>query len=386
MQEIDVVRHTISFLRAHGLLGKQITELYTDADPRLLVDTTLQPFQRFTLQFDTFAAHPDLVGRLDDGEIMFAIEVKGKDDWIKGIAQADTYRQGFHASMIAVGGTPSGDIVSFVRQRGIGIIAVSAEGVEVLERPLVHLPQFKLAESIRRQFAATENLTRQFSYNFPTHYLACAVCMRLWEQHHGISHILAKELELFTRIHYSAIPRDFRPALRGAEKLGLVGIRGNVVELTRLGRICADLLPTPQELDVLHKAAMKQPLAEISPRTGAILQILLDREPVAKFIIDSLSKIGRNQPVPMSVLVEQASRFDKTLTSVVFFFPKDVDDVTNDQGFIVWRNVKAHHYRTSVYMQYKRILTHAGILKDHGLAGTSSKNYNPEIDIWELIV
>lgn len=71
---------------------------------------------------------------------------------------------------------------------------------------------------------------------------------------------------------------------------------------------------------------------------------------------------------------------------MVFFFPKYIEELTDDQGFIEWRNVYGHHYRTSIYMQYKRILTHAGIIKDHGLAGTSSRNYRPERDIWELIL
>lgn len=386
MQEIDVVRQTKNFLQHHGILGKQVIDLYTDAHPSLLIDAKLEPFQRFTLQFDSFATHPDLVGRLDDGGTTFAVEAKGADDWLKGIAQADTYRQGFHASMIAVAGTPSGDMVSFARQRGIGIIAVRAQDVEVLERPPMHLPQFDLAESIRRQFAASNTLLRQFYYNFPTHYLGCAVCLKLWEQRFGTSSALIQEFEQFVRILYPAIPRDFRPALRGAEKLGLVQVRGNIVELTHLGRICTELLPAPQELDVLHQAAMKQPIAELSPQTGAVLQILLDREPIAKFITEVLARVGRHQPIPMPALVEHASRVDKTLTPVVFFFPKVIDELTNDQGFIVWRNVQAYHYRTTVYMQYKRILIHAGLIKNHGLAGISSKHYNPERDLWELIV
>jgi hypothetical protein len=70
MQEIDVVYKTKIFLQKQGLLGKKITEIYTDAHPSLLGDKKLDPFQRFTLQFDTFAVHPDLVGRLDDGETL----------------------------------------------------------------------------------------------------------------------------------------------------------------------------------------------------------------------------------------------------------------------------------------------------------------------------
>ena len=386
MQEIDVVRQTKSFLQRHGLLGKHVVDLYTDAHPSLLGDAKLAPFQRFTLQFDSFATHPDVVGRLDDGGTIFAVEAKGTDDWLKGIAQADTYRQGFHASMLAVAGTPSGDMVSFAKQRGIGIIVVRAQGVEMLEQPPVHLPQFDLAESIRKQFAASNTLLRQFYYNFPTHYLACAVCLKIWEQRLGTASALIQELEPFVQILYPAMPQGFRFALRGAEKLGLVQMNGNAVELTRLGRTCTGLLPTPQELAVLHQAAKTQPLAELSPQTGAVLRILLDREPITKFITDVLARVGRHQPISMPVLVEHASRIDKTLTPVVFFFPKVIDELTNDQGFIVWRKVQAQHYRTTIYMQYKRILTHAGLIKDHGLAGTSSKHYRPEADMWELMM
>ena len=386
MQEIDVVRQTRTFLLRHGLLGKQITDLYTDAHPSLLIDAKLEPFQRFTLQFDSFTIHPDLVGRLDDGRITFAIEAKGTGDWLKGIAQADSYRQGFHASMIAVAGTPSGDMVSFARQRGIGVIVVHSQSTEVLERPPLHLPQLDLAESIHRQFSASNTLLSQFYYNFPTHYLSCAVCLKIWEQCFGTSTALIQAFEPFVQILYPAIPRDFRPALRGASKLGLVYIKGNTAELTQLGRACAALLPLPGELAELHKEALRQPLATLCPKTGAVLRILLEGEPIAKFITEVLARVGRHQPIAMPALVENASRLDKTLTPVVFFFPKAINKLTNDQGFIVWNNVQADHYRTTIYMQYKRILTHAGLIKDHGLAGTSSKHYKPEKDLWELIV
>lgn len=177
MQEIDVIRQTRIFLQRHGLFGKQVLDLYTDAHPILLLDSKLEPFQRFTLQFDSFATHPDLVGRLDDGGTTFAIEAKGEDDWLKGVSQADIYRQAFHASMIAVAGMPSGDIIFFARQRGIGMIAVRPQETVVLELPPLHLPQLELAESIRKQFTASNSLLRQFYYNLPTHYLTCAVCL-----------------------------------------------------------------------------------------------------------------------------------------------------------------------------------------------------------------
>lgn len=385
MQEIDVVRQTRVFLQRHGLFGKRVIDLYTDAHPSLLHDTKLEPFQRFTLQFDTFTTHPDLVGRLDDGGTTFAIEAKGESDWIKGIAQADTYRQGFHAAIIAVAGTPSADMRSFARQRGIGMIEVRPQGTAVLETPPLHLPKFALAESIRKQFVASSSLRRQFYYNLPTHYLACAVCLAVWEQRFGAGPALIEELEPFVQILYPAMPQDFRPALRGAEQLGLVVIRGKSVDLTLLGRSCAILLPAPHDLADLHRQVLKQPLATLCPPAAAVLRILLDHEPITKFMISVLRYVGRHQAIPMPVFVEQASRLDRALTPTVFFFPHVIADLIDDQGFIAWRSVQAQHYRTSIYMQYKRILTHAGIIADRGLSGTSSKHYRPDKDVWELI-
>lgn len=385
MNEIDVIQHTRSFLQRQGLLNRRVTDLYTDAHPALLGVAQLEPFQRFHVPFDTFTTHPDLVGRLDDGETTFAVEAKGANDWIKGIAQADTYRQGFHAALLAVPGTPSADLVGFARQRGLGIIAVRPQQTVVLETPPVHLPRLTLAASIQRQFSAGATLTTQFGYNFPTHYLACAVCLSRWEQQFSTTPAPIEQFIPFVRQLYPTLPRDSRPALRGAAKLGLLQISGKAVELTRLGRTCSALLPPPDDLAHLHQQALKQPLTDLAPQTGAVLRILLDREPIAAFLTQVLGRIGFAQPTPMPVLVEQASRLDKALTPTVFFFPHVVADLVDDQGFIVWRKVAAQHYRTSIYMQYKRILTHAGVIRDHGLSGTSSQHYQPERDLWELI-
>lgn len=386
MQEIDVLRQTKDFLRSQGLLGRQVTELYTDSHPILLADPRLEPFQRFTLQFDTFSVHPDLVGRLDDGETVFAIEVKGESDWLKGIAQADTYRQGFHASMIAVSGTPSEDIRTFARQRSVGVIAVHSQSVELAERPPLHLPKLHFAKSILEQFSINSTLTQQFYYNLPTHYLSCASCLKMWEKLYDTTKVLIMDFEPFVRELYPEMPDQFRPALTGAAKLGLISIKGNKVELTRLGRTCVGLLPDPSALNILHQQSKRQPLAKLNPQSGAVLRILLENDPVAKFVIDVLSKIGRHEPVTMTMLVESASRTDKALTPTVFFFPKVISAIIDDQGFIEWQKVQPFHYRTTIYMQYKKVLIHAGFLADHGVAGTSSKNYDPDRDIWELII
>lgn len=173
MQEIEVIRATRRFLKKHGLLGVSVLEpLFTDAHPSLLGATDLRPFQRFTLAFDGFAVHPDLVVRLADGESLVAIEAKGSSDFLRGIAQAELYRRGFHIALLACAGRPPQELLTLARQRSVGVLAVLPDRVELLDLPPAHLPQLRHAERVRRQFAVNVALTSPFYFNLPTHYLA----------------------------------------------------------------------------------------------------------------------------------------------------------------------------------------------------------------------
>jgi len=42
------------------------------------------------------------------------------------------------------------------------------------------------------------------------------------------------------------------------------------------------------------------------------------------------------------------------------------------------------HYRSTTFYQMKRILQHAGILRDTGLQSNSAKSYDPDEDQWAL--
>jgi hypothetical protein len=150
MHEIDVIRQTRAFLQRDGLLGHRVLDLYTDAHPTLLADTALRPFQRFMLAFNGFSVHPDLVGRLSDGETMFAVEARGEGDLLRGIAQADTYRPGFHLVLFAFAGMPSRDLMAIARRHDVGVLAVRLGQVE----------QLRHARSIQQQLVVTTMLSR----------------------------------------------------------------------------------------------------------------------------------------------------------------------------------------------------------------------------------
>lgn len=392
MQEIDVIRQARAYLHKHGVDGKEVLDLYTDAHPSLLSDVSLRPFQRFTLAFDTFSVHPDLVGRLKDGETTFAIEAKGTADFVKGIAQAGTYRNGFHLSLFASAGRPSRDFVGLARQHQVGVLAVYSDHVEVLDLPPLHLPQLRHAESIRKQFITADTLTRQFYFNLPTHYLCFAPILRDWEAANNTDKVDAATLEQFTRRVYSVLPQgwtSFRSALSGAEKLGIVRFQDRFISRTFIGRSITQLLPDTAQLEAIHlqitRRGSHQTLASASPESGAVLRTLLYADPVAKFIIDVLNDVGRDQPLTMRSLVLLCAERDKAITPLIFFNPEKIDEITDDRGHLAWHRIQSHHFRGTTFMQYKSILKHAGIIKPHRLGGVSAKAYDPDADIWELM-
>jgi hypothetical protein len=389
VEEIEVIRRTRSFLQANGLGGHRVLDLYTDAHPTLLRDPALQPFQRFTLAFDGFAAHPDLAGRLDDGETTFGVEAKGEDDLLRGIAQADLYRAGFHLALFASAGVPSPDLVAIARQRGVGVLAVTLDGVQVIDLPPAHLPRLRQAEGVRKQFAASNTISRQFVFNLPTHYLCFVPVLAEWVGLYGATPAALEALKPFTRKLYPVLPADFRAALAGAEKLGLVRVQGQQAQLTFVGRAAVTLLPDSATLADIHRQLATRgsglTLASEHPPAGAVLRCLLYGDPVARFIIDVLADLGPKAPVPMPDLVRHAAERDRTLTPVVFFKPEAGHAITDDRGRILWEKVRPEHYRSTTFFQYKSVLKHAGVLAPHALGGPSARGYRPEGDVWELL-
>ncbi len=88
----------------------------------------------------------------------------------------------------------------------------------------------------------------------------------------------------------------------------------------------------------------------------------------------------------MHNLVLFSAERDKAITPLIFFNPEMIAEITDDHGQLAWYRIQPHHFRSTTFMQYKSILKHAGIIKPHRLGGISAKSYNPDNDIWELMI
>jgi hypothetical protein len=382
MQEPEVIRKTRDFLQTQGLAGRRAFDIYTDAHPSLTGDATLGPFQRFTLSLEGMTVHPDLVCRLDDGETLVAIEAKGEHDHVKGLGQAMLYRHGFHLVLFACTNPPR-PLITSARQQQVGLLDVRPDTVTLLELPDVHMPFRAQAQSIQKQFRTTETVTGSFVFNLPTHYLSAAIALA------GQGSWSLSELEQVLRKQYQPLPgktSEFRSVVRGAQRLGLVEVRGDRVALTLVGESASHLLPNLASLATIHqiiKPLRGPTLDEASPPSGAVLRWLLSTNAVVQLIVETLGTLNGG-PLTMPALVQRALERDKGQALVAFFTPERLSEIMDAHDNIIWPHVTARHYRSTTYLQLKSILKHAGILAPRPLGGSSSTTYDPTQDIWEL--
>lgn len=374
MNEPEVVKRVHRFLRDERLGERRLAQLYTDAHHTLVGMKKLRPFQRFTLDLGDRVVHPDLVGQLDDGETLLAVEAKGGSGLTRGFAQAQQYQEGFYLSILAADASAIGTSVErLARRQHIGLIGVKDE-TQVIYWPLPHQPWQDPARSIRRQMEAAGQVVSHntFLYNLPTHYLAWVVALDPgdWYDHD----------ELSSSVEAYPMPKDWIGAVRGAQKLGLVEKDGNRARLTTTGEAVQDILDTSlEEWASVHQKTKSTPLVDHEPRAAAALRLLVMQDSMARLIVRGLERCA-DQRASFDELARVCSQLDYDRSSVIFFVPERIEDITDRQGRIRWGQVQGEHFRSTTSYQFKSILKHAGVIEDTGLGGSKP----PQDDVWVL--
>jgi len=269
-------------------------------------------------------------------------------------------------------------IESLIRRKDLGLLAVSTEVTPVIW-PRARQPWRDAYRSVQRQLETGVRAREwsTFTYNLPTHYLAWTLALRSGDTYsrEPLSDCIAP---------YEAMPKDERAALRGAETLGLVDVRGDAVGLTPTGEAVGEIIGVSlSEWSDIHRRALRSTLVDIVPRAGAVLRIVLLRDPMIRLIIRGLRDLDHNQG-SMRELVQACDAIDHDRAPALFFHPERVEEITTSQGRIRWSDVEGIHFRSTTFYQAKSILKHAGILRDTGLGGASAKDYVPDDDRWAL--
>jgi hypothetical protein len=263
-------------------------------------------------------------------------------------------------------------------KKNVGLLTVSDE-VTAVSWPRPQQPWQTAYRSVWRQIDTGRRAQgwSTFTYNLPTHYLAWTLALdpEMLHATGSVKDVIAP---------YHCMPKYWKAALRGAKKLGLLRRHGDTVELTPTGCAVRDILDTPlEEWNDVHKRALRKPLADVFPRAGAALRILLLREPEVRLLVRALRQFD-DKKAAMLDLAKTCDSIDHDRTPALLFTPERVDSVMDTDGKILWNHVEGTHYRSTTFYQMKRILQHAGILEDTGLQSNSATSYEPAEDHWAL--
>jgi hypothetical protein len=325
--------------------------------------------------------HPDLVGQLADGETVLAVEAKGSDHLLTGLAQAELYQQGFHLSFLAATAAAwTTTLVDWGRKKNVGILSV-ADSVTCLHWPYSQMPRRDPYQFITRQLDTVIQVSmgQTFSYNLPTHYLVWVIAL---EHAKGYS-----ATSLPHTLGDYPIPKDWRRTLSGAQKLGLVTIQGDTVRLTPTGQAAKDILPTSLATwaDMHRTMAARKGLTllQCHPPSAAILRLLLLQDPLVRLVIEGLRR-SPDGTATFLQLAQVCDQIDHARTPIFFLKPESAAALADPKGVIRWLTVPGDAFRSTSFYQYKSILKHAGILKATALGGSTSQAYNPSQDIWSL--
>lgn len=382
MNEAEVLKNVHRFLQDCNLWNQPVVRLYTDAHSTLVNHQKLAPFQRFTLELGDRRYHPDLVGQLGDGETIFAVEAKGESDLLKGIAQAKIYQTGFHSSFLAADAQALGtSLLDFAHRQNIGVLAVSNQ-VEVLHLPGIQMPLRDPYRFIARQLESIGQVSgsQTFSFNLPTHYLAWAIAMK--------PRLLYTRQELPALLTGYPMPKDWNRALAGAQKLGLVAIHGNQVRLTPVGATVQELLPgTLMEWAKIHRTVgargRGKPLVQEHPPSAIALRLMLLHDPMVQLVTAGLETFS-SRSASFAQLAVACDQIDHARAPIFFLKPSSAVTLTDKTGRVHWEQAQGSDYRSTMFYQYKSILKHSGILENTKLGHASSKDYQPNEDLWVL--
>ncbi|MFW5938909.1 MAG: hypothetical protein ACOCSD_00920 [Halolamina sp.] len=331
--------------------------------------------------------YPDVIGFTDTNRV-FAIEVKGGRNLLRGIGQALTYQQGAHVSYLAGDAAAVTQHADLLYAKGVGVIAVDDGGVDTWRQPASTAAATAVADiegqlSVRLRGDRFGGDVTTLSLAQPLNYLAPVVAIDRYGP------LARDELVDALADEYGFGAGD--SAVASARTLGLL-TPGTPHELTEQGELSATVLRGYgiEELDDLRLtkaethgstvAAVHRPLAILlrnafarHPEFGLLLDALRKEGPRVHFL-DLVERLVQEYPnVYLSAFctTRGADRARRLIES------GETRRLYTDPG--VWRDV----IRTNVLFNFVQQLKHVGVLSPSTRSHSGAMSeYDPDEKPW----
>jgi hypothetical protein len=236
--------------------------------------------------------YPDVLGFTETNRV-FAIEVKGSTNLLRGIGQALTYQQGAHVSYLAGDGDAVTPHANLLRSKGVGVIGVDADGIERWDAPPSVESTAAVADiegqlSLRLRGNDFGGDITTLSLAQPLNYLAPVVALDRYGP------LARDELDDVIADEYSF--GAAAETVASARTLGLVAL-DSPYELTSQGDLAATVLRGYgiEHLDDLRLAkadVSRRTVAAVHPPLAVLLRNSFARHPEFGLLLDALRTEG----------------------------------------------------------------------------------------------
>ncbi len=387
MDEPTVFKHVLTYLEANGFdslvhFPPSFADKYRDIAERY-------PRHQITVG----GRYPDIIGFTPRNQV-FAVEVKGESDILKGIGQAVTYQQGSHITYLAATDTILDQKSSELTAQGIGIIGVDENGVCRQEDPRGATAANQVSEiegklTYRLQQNGRDGSVSAVSLTYPFNFFAPAVAVADADS--------INRDELLDRVtgSYGVRRGTARHAIDGAEVLGFIrsnglytiGKQGQLALATLQGCVDGDLT-----LTALHKyrdSIHGQPLVEAEPSLAILLQNAYRQHPDFRLFIEALQKFENKVEFP-TLLEELVKHYPNVFLNLVCKQPerntaREFLEAGNREQIYTDRDTWESLIRSNVISNFVNQLKHIGILHpDTAGHGGAKRDYDPQAKPWIL--
>jgi len=248
---------------------------------------------------------PDVIG-FTNTNCVFAIEVKGDDDLLKGIGQALTYQQGAHTSYLAAEGSAMRQVSNVAHAKGLGTIKVNDTESEWTDPTStaahVHVQDVVGQLNYRLQRRGSAGKIAGMVLSQPINFLAPTI-------------VLDERGPLSRNSLYEIIEDEYgfhapQHIYDGATVLGLIS-GGDRCTLSERGRLVATTL-NGYSVDTLADLERLKPdrgivVADEHPPIATLLRSQYTEHPEARLLFQALSELSGETLFPelLEVLVNQ---------------------------------------------------------------------------------
>lgn len=331
--------------------------------------------------------YPDVLGFTDANRV-FAIEVKGSANLLRGIGQALTYQQGAHVSYLAGHGDAVRPHADLLRSKGIGVIGVDEDGATAWRSPPSAESTAEVADvegqlSLRLRGNEFGGDITTLSLAQPLNYLAPVVALDRYGP-------LARD-DLVDGIadEYGFGAGD--ETVASARTLGLVSA-GSPHKLTGQGELAATVLrgygiEGLDDLRLTKEDVGRDTVAEVHPPLAVLLRNSFVRHPEFGLLLDALREEGPR--IHFLDLVERLVREYPNVFLGAFCTTRgaarareliergETARLYRDRG--VWTDV----IRTNVLFNFVQQLKHVGVLSPETRSHSGAiAEYDPDAKPW----